>query len=315
MSGFFCLPRSLTRDPLWLDLPPAYQHVFLVLIDRAVFTPTKFDDHGVVIDLNPGQLCASIREILDWCGKYTSKNDVERAIVKLKLLDFVRHEVRHKKSIITISHPDVYACSFSWSETRSGTILRHKVTREQNKTKEHSLSSLSLSDSDPKEEVPSQARKPREKRVFFSSSISFSPEGSFLGILDSDLAEWRKDYPTVDVSAELLKCERKCRGNKVPIDNCRAYITTWLKNAESDTANTAKPKKPISATNKEFASTCVEQYLSKDYELRLNNDSISIVALACPYVHTIKFTENGFKDNLESEIRKRGFTKTSLKGN
>lgn len=321
-TGFFCLPRSLTRDPLWLDMPVAYQHVFLVILDRSVFIPTKFDDHGHMIDLQPGQVCASLREIVDWCSKYISKNDVERSLVKLKLYGFLRHEVRHKKSIITISHKDTYDLIFSRSETRSATNLRQtpdkletQSNNENNENNENnSISSVTSTPAAP-------ALKPRRKTP--SDSISFSFEsGKFEGITQEDKDRWKKIYPAIDLDIELLKLEEWCKSNEATAKSTkkwRSFLTRnlgrgneWAINKQAYRDRSA-PTQAVNP-NKELASKIVESFSSKNYELSMNNESISIVPLigqGAPL--TIKWTENGFKDKLENEMRKREFVKKTQK--
>ena len=136
--GYFSLPRSLTRNPLWLDLPPAYKEVFMVILDHCVWKPTKFDDHGLIIDLQPAQICISERELLKKCGKYISRNDIQRSIKKFILYQFVSQEVRRKKSIITITHKDTYDLFTKQSDATSEPNLsqtRAKLEPERNKEK------------------------------------------------------------------------------------------------------------------------------------------------------------------------------------
>lgn len=108
MSGYFSLPRSFTRDPLWLDLSIEYQHVFLVILDHACWKNQKFDDHGVIIDLKPGQLCTTERDLAKKCNKKITRIIVQRAIEKLETYRFLIREVSHIKSIISIIDKRVY---------------------------------------------------------------------------------------------------------------------------------------------------------------------------------------------------------------
>lgn len=123
-QGFIQIPRSLLNDPLWIDLSPGYREVFIIILENACFRPQKFNDSGIIIELEPGQVCASIRQITKWLGKYGDKNIVERAIKRFVLCGFLRQEVRHTKSIFTISHKDTYESIKKASETGSETELR-----------------------------------------------------------------------------------------------------------------------------------------------------------------------------------------------
>lgn len=130
--GYIRIPRSLLNDPLWKKLSLAYQHIFIVLIEHACYQPRKFDDHGEIIELLPGQICISIREFKKLCHDQISKNDIERFFLKLKLYGFLRLEVRHRKSIITITHPDTYELIKQVHETTNETNLRQ--TRDKLET-------------------------------------------------------------------------------------------------------------------------------------------------------------------------------------
>ena len=82
------IPRSLLEDPLWIDLSLKEQHVFHVFIQLASFKHRTFNDHGVIIDLTPGQLCTSERDFVKHCNKEVTRTNVQRIWVKLKLCGF-----------------------------------------------------------------------------------------------------------------------------------------------------------------------------------------------------------------------------------
>jgi len=123
-EGFIKIPRSFLRDPLWRDLTPTYKCIFLTLLELAVYKPTKFDDAGNIVDLTPGQVCISIRQLAKLCGHGISKNDIERALTKFLKYEFVRQEVRHFKSVITICFLESYEQEKNQSETGKETSLR-----------------------------------------------------------------------------------------------------------------------------------------------------------------------------------------------
>lgn len=136
--GHIRIPRSLLSDPLWLDLKPTTQIIFFQIVSHVCFLPQKFDDHGVMIEILPGQVCTTIREILNWCGKHFTKNDIERSVKKLILCGFLRQEVRHVKSIITVCHKDTYELIKSNNETGFETNLRQdrdKIETQKKKAK------------------------------------------------------------------------------------------------------------------------------------------------------------------------------------
>lgn len=130
-DGYFSIPRSLSRDPLWMDLPLACKQVFLIILDHAVYVPTKHNDHGHIIDLSPGQYCGSYATIQELMGKDFSRVEAERAAKKLILVKFLRQEVRHRKSIFTISHQDTYDLIKKNFEARNEANLRQTMPKSE----------------------------------------------------------------------------------------------------------------------------------------------------------------------------------------
>jgi len=229
-DGYIRIPRSLLNNPLWLDLPPAYKEVFLVILNHVVFKKKMFDDHGHLIELQPGQYCGSYDEILALAGKYISRNEIERAIKKLFLYQFVSQEVRYKKSIITITHPETYELILKASETTSELNLsqtRVKLELEKNKEnkdkKEKKIINLAQS--------TSSLRK--ADLIFFDFENS-----KFEGISQDDMKSWSEAYPSAKLGQELVKMKEWVLANPTKSKSkklWRKFITSWLSKA-NDTA-------------------------------------------------------------------------------
>jgi predicted small secreted protein len=137
-SGFIALPRSLLEDPKWLGMKMKYQRVFLTILTSAVYKPTKWDIQGNSIILMPGQLCISLRRLVEKCNENTKfktelidKNIVERAVSLFSQFHFVRQEERHGITILTVTIPLTYDTQKTQIETQRETIPRHN--RDTNK--------------------------------------------------------------------------------------------------------------------------------------------------------------------------------------
>lgn len=118
------IPKSLLDDPLWIDLPPAYKEVFMVILKNVLWkAPQKFDDYGKIIEIQIGQICISEADLLAKCGKFITSNDVQRSILKMKMYGFLSQEVIHRRNVLTIIHPDTYDLLKKASDPRSDPIL------------------------------------------------------------------------------------------------------------------------------------------------------------------------------------------------
>jgi hypothetical protein len=131
-SGFIKLPRSLLQDPLWKSLPYTYRHIFLTILEHAVWKPTKVNDHGKIIDLKPGQLLTTLRLLVKLCDEPDiNKRLIERALVKFNLLDFSGHEVGQKKTVITITRKDIVEL---WGTENGTKVGQTRDIKEEVKT-------------------------------------------------------------------------------------------------------------------------------------------------------------------------------------
>lgn len=305
-SGFICIPRSLLEDPLWKKLSLKHRFLFITIIEYAVFSDHLFDDHGKLIELKPGQICVSIRALQDLCGDEFSKNDIERGIAKLKLVGFLRQEVRHTKSVITITHKDTYTTLYSRTESRNETKLRQdRDTKEQRQQREQDNIRIAQSPAVPRNDL----------RFDFDQK-------QFLGITDQDLTSWKEAYPDANISQSLAQMSQWILANpsKSKKTLWRKFITNWL--ARSHNENYSKKAYQTSKsnivpffTNLELARKFRESYESKDYEIYLTEKTIIFQSLLTAGSKSIYFNESDFEAKITQEIKARNFFEKKMQHN
>ena len=230
MNGYFRVPRSLTRSRLWEDAHWKYKAIFLVILDHAVFVETPFDDHGTIINLRPGQFCASQDEIAKLCGKGFSKNDIQRGLARFVKYRFVGHEVIHKKSIITITHPETYDLICQASDAITDSKLNQKRSKNNSERKNE------MNEENEKKGFAQTAAPPRN-----ANNILFSFEKRrFENIQPRDIADWKKLYPSANVEKEMDKMIEWCLSNPTKAKSkklWRKFITNWLSKTNDETIN------------------------------------------------------------------------------
>ena len=141
-SGFFSFPRSISSDPRYKGARLKYQKVLHVILENAAFRKTTYSIGSNLINIEVGQLCISVRGLVDLCNKEVKfkedlidKNIVERASHFWRSCQFVRQEVRHGKIIITVTVKEFYTKQKTESETASETLPRlNRDTKETSKT-------------------------------------------------------------------------------------------------------------------------------------------------------------------------------------
>ena len=83
-EGFIKLSRAFLQSDKWQNLIPNHKVILIKILELVCFQPRTFDDFGVILDLQPGELCIPIRDLADKCGVGIDRNVVERCLLKLK---------------------------------------------------------------------------------------------------------------------------------------------------------------------------------------------------------------------------------------
>ncbi len=134
MEGFIKLPRALEEHPAWTDARLAHKAIFMTILQRTTFKKTTHNVNGNLFDLEPGQLCASIRNIAKWSGKDATRDDVVGTIKYFIKVKFLRQQVRQGKTVLTICDPMLYESITNLSPTAIPTDLRQTSdTKEDSK--------------------------------------------------------------------------------------------------------------------------------------------------------------------------------------
>lgn len=256
MKGYIRIPRSLLNDTLWRELTPKCHHIFFVILEHAVFRQTEFISNNQIFILQPGQFCTTIRKLVELSSGEISKNDVERSIYKLILCGFLRQEVRHKKSILTISHKDTYDLIIEASETINETIMRQK--RDNNETEKNN---------------DKNAKK--EKNIFLSDSI----EIGLAEFLFSKIKTFLENPKTPNFQSWALQVRHMLQLDKRTPNEIRNVIE-WLYTPEGvfwrkNILSTAKLREQFDRLKAEIKLPITPQNKQVDRRQRLADGSLA----------------------------------------
>ena len=127
LNGYIKFPKSLEENEKWLACKPAYKRLFNVILTRCTYAKTIQDHFGEDVQLDAFQLFVTIRKLEDWCGNGVSKNDVERGIAHFCKIGFLRQELRHGKTLLTVCNSEFCEVNKKASETKFETNLRQKT--------------------------------------------------------------------------------------------------------------------------------------------------------------------------------------------
>jgi hypothetical protein len=187
-NGYIRIPRSLLNDPRIIGAPSAYLRVFLQILNYAAFEPREYNDHGVILKIEVGQAVFSMRQFAELCGPEISKDQVHRAIKYLIKFNFVRQEVRHRKTVITITHSDTYELILESGATRSATR-----PRQDRDTKENYKNISSLRSDRKKKKINKKESLDSELAKWaFEQYRTVCPNAK-----EPDWAVWNKNYQAI----------------------------------------------------------------------------------------------------------------------
>ena len=340
--GFVCITRSLLEKPEWIDARPAHQTVFMTIIMRCAFKDTDHSIQGNAVKINPGQLCATIRQIQEWSGKWISKNDVVGAIKYFKKTNFLRQEVRHGKTLITIIESDVYETLIRCGQTTTQMQVRHKEEREEIKEEqqEHTRKSaeplcekgVCLSSINEKFEIPSsnqneirvtKAEKTHnvdyQKPVISKDpKLSYGEEGTIkLTQKQYDDLLLKMDEIERDYWIEQLTLEIGKKGEEVFNKKYRSHyhtILSWKKIRAERSISTkiSSEKNPVDA-NREYAQRAEKCLSSKFYRMDVTYQGVEFIPLGGQTLPDfIPYSSNAFREQVENTLRKKQFEKRTL---
>lgn len=140
-TGFYKIPRSLKKHPLWISASWEWRRVLDWLLENAAFTDHSFDVNHTTILLKKGQVAFTYRQIAKDCE--VSKNHVEGAIKHFSGCDWrgdpiqsvkdplLKKEENHKLRQKLRQEKSVYSILCEGYCKITQTTLRQELRQEQ----------------------------------------------------------------------------------------------------------------------------------------------------------------------------------------
>lgn len=167
--------------------------------------------------------------------------------------------------------------------------------------------------------ILAQTAPPLRKKA---SQILFSfEERKFLNIQEIDMSQWKEVYSAIDIHLEIKKMIEWCLSNPKKAASkklWRKFITSWLSSANEKTINQQAYRSNNSKSmtnvdpqeNKKLCSMLNGLYTSDSWRIDILSNRVEFVPIGCQgQVKVLNFTDNGFKEQIESILRKNGFKK------
>lgn len=218
MAGYYLMARG------WLDHaalavgPYDRRAAWAWLVENAAYKPTRRNIGGRTIELQRGQLTASVRYLAQaWSWK---KNVVERFIDRLKTETMIRTEAGTGQLVITICNYDKYQIEPGESRTPNRTLDRTETGQqpdsdrtnknEGNEGKEGNKENPVLrTDAAASAPPPSGSLFDLKAEVFRRGKIFLSAAGIAEKQAGALLGKWRRDHGDAAVLDALSRTERE----------------------------------------------------------------------------------------------------------
>jgi hypothetical protein len=137
--------------------------------------------------------------------------------------------------------------------------------------------------------------------------LSFG-EYQILKLKEKDYLTFCEKYGKNLFDEELITADNWLEANGATRENYRAFMQNWM-NRRKDGSPTDK-KEDLIEKNKAYAQEVIKTIKGrmnpKEVIIHSNSSYVELGAPNHPHTTVLKFSEHGFKDQLDGELRKRG---------
>ncbi len=130
--GYFKFPRELLLCPNWKSFSLEYRHIFITLMANVAYFPTNQNDHGKMIEVKPGQILITYRELVRLCDEENiDLAKIQRALKRFKDVGFSIQETIHVKTLITVTESNFCKYLKDTNDTRNDTQNDTRTIQER----------------------------------------------------------------------------------------------------------------------------------------------------------------------------------------
>jgi len=196
MSGFIAIPRDFLKSDFYRSLDSAEKEILLLMLSKVVYSPTKFIDRGMMIELQPGQCYFTFRGLKEDLSKDIHHAKIQRTFSKFEKYQISIQKVIHTKTIFTLINRELYDCLLNASDTGIDTkVIQDRYIKEQDNKKNKEIHKEKYT----KEKVAKATGRKRPPKISFSFE-----KRRFENLSEEDIAKWQKQFPTVKIQDFLL---------------------------------------------------------------------------------------------------------------
>ncbi len=228
--SYYRMHRGWMDNPVFGKSAFSEREAWCWLIETAAWKPRQYRIGSGIIDLERGQLCASIRYIADaWAWK---KDKTRRYLLTLQSARMIviksATAARQSEGVITICNYDIYQSECDRDATQSATATRQQrdsgatETRQRRDKTEEVEEVKEIKNTPPI--VPPLAKSEQE-----AAKRDYAFSGRVIRLTQADFDAWKSAYHAIDLRAALMKVDAWL-SNKGETDNWFFRASKWLEN-------------------------------------------------------------------------------------
>ena len=260
-KGFIALYRELSDHWLWDDKPFSRGQAWIDLLLTVNHADKKIMFNGELTTIKRGQTITSIRQLCDRWG--WSNNKVTRFLKILESEQMLTRKSDSKKTVITIDNYGFWQDQENEKRQQSDTKAFQKHNRSISEaTQKHFRSTQTTminNENNDKQcktmknklctepEADSMQNTNLCKNKFIDLVLN---DGSLFEVFDSDVQEWSKIYPAVDIKQELRKMKGWLDANptrRKTRRGVRRFVNNWLSRTQDQGGTPGYTQKAVQA--------------------------------------------------------------------
>lgn len=258
-KGFIALYRELSDHWLWDDKPFSRGQAWIDLLLTVNHTDKKIMFNGELTTIKRGQTITSIRQLCDRWG--WSNNKVTRFLKMLESEQMLTRKSDTKKTVVTIDNYSFWQDQENEKRQKSDTKAFQKHNRSiSGATQKHFKSTQTTminNENNDKQcktmknklcpELETSSRQNTNHDLFIELSLN---DGSLFEVSDSDVQEWSKIYPAVDIKQELRKMKGWLDANptrRKTRRGVRRFVNNWLSRTQDQGGTPGYTQKAVQA--------------------------------------------------------------------
>lgn len=258
-KGFIALYRNILDHWLWDDKPFSRGQAWIDLLLTVNHTDKKIMFNGELNTIKRGQTITSIRQLCDRWG--WSNNKVTRFLKMLESEQMLTRKSDSKKTAITIDNYSFWQDQENEKRQQSDTKAFQKHNRSISEaTQKHFRSTQTTminNENNDKQcktmknklcpEPEASSAQNTNHDLFIELSLN---DGSLFEVSDSDVQEWSKIYPAVDIKQELRKMKGWLDANptrRKTRRGVRRFVNNWLSRTQDQGGTPGYTQKAVQA--------------------------------------------------------------------